>query len=52
MDEICLCADVTDIAEGTTSTIKIVEKDADGKDDPVATLSAVVSDGKIKCRWR
>ena len=51
-DEIYLCADVTDIAEGATATIKIVEKDADGKDDPVTTLSAVVSGGRIKCRWQ
>lgn len=27
----------------TTATIKIVEEDADREDDPVATLSAVVS---------
>ena len=40
------------IKDGTTVTIKIVEKDADGKDDPVATLSAVVSGGRIKCRWQ
>ena len=51
-DEVYLCADVTDIADGAPATIKIVEKDADGKDDPVATLSAVVSDGKIKCQWQ
>ena len=51
-DEVYLCADITDIAEGVTATIKIVEKDADGKDDPVTTLSAVVSDGKIKCQWQ
>ena len=51
-DEVYLCADVTDIADGTTATIKIVEKDADGKDDPVATLSAVVSDGQLKCQWQ
>ena len=51
-DEVYLCADITDIAEGTPATIKIVEKDADGKDDPVATLSAVVSDGQLKCRWQ
>ena len=51
-DEVYLCAHVTDIADGAAATIKIVEKDADGKDDPVTTLSAVVSDGKIKCRWQ
>ena len=42
-DEVYLCADVTDIADGAPATIKIVEKDADGTDDPVTTLSAVVS---------
>ncbi len=51
-DEIYLCADVTDIADGASATIKIVEKDADGKDDPVTTLSAVVSGGRIKCWWQ
>ena len=51
-DEVYLCADITDIADGTTVTIKIIEKDADGKDDPVATLSAVVSDGQLKCQWQ
>ena len=51
-DEVYLCADVTDIAEGTTATIKIVEKDTDGKDDNVATLSAGVSGGRIKCKWQ
>ena len=25
---------------------------ADGKDDPVTTLSAVVSGGRIKCQWK
>ena len=51
-DEVYLCADVTDIAEGATATIKIVEKDDDGTDDPVTTLSVVVSGGRIKCRWQ
>ena len=40
------------IKDGTTATIKIVEKDANGKDDPVTTLSAVVSDGQLKCKWK
>ena len=40
------------IKDGAPATIKIVEKDADGKDDPVTTLSAVVSGGKIKCQWQ
>ena len=51
-DEVYLCADITDIADGASATIKIVEKDADGNNDPVTTLSAVVSDGKIKCQWQ
>ena len=51
-DEVYLCAHVTDIADGAAATIKIVEKDADSKDDPVTTLSAVVSGGKIKCQWQ
>ena len=51
-DEVYLCADITDIADGSPATIKIVEKDADGKDDPVTTLSAVVSGGRIKCQWQ
>ena len=51
-DEIYLCADITDIAEGASATIKIIEKDADGKDDPVTTLSAVVSGDRIKCQWQ
>ena len=29
-----------------------MEKDADGTDAPVATLSAVVSGGRIKCQWQ
>ena len=51
-DEVYLCADITDIADGATATIKIVEKDDDGKDDNVATLSAGVSGGRIKCKWQ
>ena len=51
-DEVYLCADITDIAEGVTATIKIVEKDTNGKDDNVATLSASVSGGRIKCKWQ
>ena len=51
-DEVYLCAHVTDIADGASATIKIVEKDADGTDDPLTTLSAVVSGGRIKCRWQ
>ena len=45
-DEVLLCAEVQDIPDGTSAKIKIVEKDADGNDDDVATLTATVSGGK------
>lgn len=51
-DEVLLCADVQDIADGTSAKIKIVEKDADGQDDDVATLNATVKDGKIEYSWK
>ncbi|MCM1234254.1 MAG: hypothetical protein NC489_29470, partial [Ruminococcus flavefaciens] len=51
-DEVLLCADVQDIADGTSAKIKIVEKDANGNDDDVATLNATVKDGKIECAWK
>ena len=51
-DEVYLCADVTDIDDGATAKIKIVEKDDDGNDDEVTTLPAKVQDGKIRCDWK
>jgi len=51
-DEVTLCANVQDIADGASAKIKIVEKDADGNDDDVATLTATVSGGKIECAWK
>ena len=51
-DEVYLCADVTDIADGATATIKIVEKDDDGNDDEVETPNEKVQDGKIRCDWK
>ena len=51
-DEVYLCADVTDIADGATATIRIVEKDDDGNDDFVTELSAAVQDGKIRRKWK
>ena len=51
-DEVTLCADVQDIPDGTGARIKIVEKDADGNDDDVATLTAKVSGGRIECAWK
>lgn len=51
-DEVYLCADVMDIPDGTDARIKIIEKDADGQDDDVATLTATMSGGKIECAWK
>ena len=51
-DEVYLCADVTDIDDGATATIKIVEKDDDGNDDDLTTLTDKVQDGKIRCDWK
>ena len=46
-DEVFLCADVTDIADGATAKINIVEKDGDGNDDFVADLSTSVQDVSV-----
>ena len=43
-DEVFLCADVTDIADGATAKINIVEKDGD--DDFVTELGAAVQEGR------
>ena len=51
-DEVTLCAEVTDIADGTTAKIKIVEKDDDGNDDDLTVLTDEVQDGKIRCDWK
>ena len=51
-DEVFLCADVTDISDGASAKIKIVEKDNDGNDDFVTKLSTSVNDGKIRCKWK
>ena len=51
-DEVYLCADVTDIADGATATIRIIEKDNDGNDDDLTSLTDKVQDGKIRCDWK
>ena len=51
-DEVFLCADVTDIADGATAKIRIAEKDGDGNDDFVAELNTSVQDGKIRRKWK
>lgn len=50
-DEVYLCADVTDIADGATATIKIVEKNDDGNDDFITDKKTSVQSGKIKYKW-
>ena len=51
-DEVYLCAEVTDIDDGATAKIKIVEKDDDGNDDDLTVLTDEVQDGKIRCDWK
>ena len=51
-DEVYLCADVTDIADGATATIKVIEKDDDGNDDFITELNTTVNDCKILCKWK
>ena len=50
-DEVTLCAATHNIADGTSATIKIVEKDTDGNDDDVATLKTTVQNNTIECAW-
>ena len=52
VDEVYLCADVTNIADGATAKIKVIEKDDDGNDDFVTELSTSVQEGKIRCDWK
>ena len=51
-DEVYICADVTNIADGATAKIKVIEKDDDGNDDFVAELSTSVQEGKIRRKWK
>ena len=51
-DEVFLCADVTEIADGVSATIRIVEKDGDGNDDFVTELGVAVQEGKIRRKWK
>ena len=47
-----ICAETSGISDGTSVKIKIVEKDDDGNDDDVATISGTVKGGKIECKWK
>ena len=46
-DEVYLCADTENIADGAGAKIRIVEKDDDGNDDFVADLSASVQEVSV-----
>lgn len=46
-DEVFLCADVTDISDGASAKIKVIEKDDDGNDDFVAELGAAVQEVSV-----
>ena len=51
-DEVYLCADVTDIDDGKSGELKIVEKDDDGEDDEMGSVPGKVQNGKIKGKWK
>ena len=51
-DEVLICAETSGISDGTSARVKIVEKDDDGNDDEVTTLTAKVQNGKIECKWK
>jgi len=51
-DEVFLCADTENIADGAGAKIRIVEKDDDGNDDFVAELSTAVQEEKIRRKWK
>ena len=51
-DEVLICAETSGISDGTSARVKIVEKDDDGNDDDVATISGTVKGGKIECKWK
>ena len=51
-DEVYLCIDVKDIDDGKNAKIKIVEKDDDGNNDDIDSVSGKVQDSKIKVKWK
>ena len=46
-DEVFLCADTENIADGATAKIKVIEKDGNGNDDFVAELGAAVQEVSV-----
>ena len=51
-DEVYLCAEITDIDDCKSAKLKIVEKDDEGEDDDIDSVSGKVQDSKIKCKWK
>ena len=51
-DEVYLCTDVKDIDDWKNAKIKIVEKDDDGNNDDIDSVSGKVQDSKIKTKWK
>ena len=51
-DEVYICTDTENIADGASAKIKVIEKDDDGNDDFVTELNTSVQEGKIRCRWK
>ena len=47
-----ICAETSGISDGTSVKIKIVEKDDDGNDDDVATITGTVKGWKIEYKWK
>jgi len=50
-DVVKLTADVEGYKDGTEAYIVILERDLDGRDDPVAELTAKVNGGKVEAEW-
>lgn len=48
---VILYAEAQNIADGTEATIRIMEKDGDGNDDEIETVTVQAADGKIEYAW-
>ena len=51
-DEVTLCCEVKNIADGETVNVKIWEHDEDGDHDPITDMSGEVKDGKVEIPWK
>lgn len=48
---VILYAEAQNIADGTEATIRIIEKDGDGNDDEIETVTVQAAGGKIEYAW-